>query len=93
MELALAGSPDKPEALAALGQLYLQLNDVEKARTILEKAVEKLPNNAQNHYQLGLAYRKLNLMDKAREQMEIFQKLSIRKIPLPTGESADTPMR
>ena len=90
MELSLADGLKRPEALASLGQLYLQLNEPEKARTILEQAVDKRPNDAQGHYQLGLAYRKLNLMDQAREQMEIFPKLSIRKIPQPTGESPDS---
>jgi tetratricopeptide (TPR) repeat protein len=91
MELSLEGSPSKPEALTSLGQFYLLLNDVEKARMILEKVVDRIPNDAQTHYQLGLVYRKLNLMDKAREQMEIFQKLNVRRIPQPTGESPDLP--
>ena len=90
MELSQAAGLSRPEALTSLGQLYLQLNEPEKARTVLEKAVDKRPNDAQTHYQLGLAYRKLNLMDQAREQMEIFQKLSVRKIPQPTGEAPDS---
>lgn len=91
MEMALAATPDKPEALSSLGQFYLQLNEVEKARSVLEKAVAKLPNDAQNHYQLGLAYRKLNLMEPARVQMGIFQNLSARQVPHPTGELPSTP--
>jgi hypothetical protein len=38
-----------------------------------------------------LVYRKLNQIDKAREQMEVFQKLSERKVPQPTGETANSP--
>jgi tetratricopeptide (TPR) repeat protein len=91
MELSLDVLPDKPEALASLGQLYLQLNETEKARDILERAVAKLPDNPQNHYQLALAYRKLNQIEKAREQMEVFQKLSERKVPQPTGETSNSP--
>ena len=89
MELSLVSNSRKSEAMASLGQFYLQLNDVEKARMMLERVVDRIPNDAQTHYQLGLAYRKLDLMDKAREQMAIFQKLNVREVPQPTGESPD----
>jgi tetratricopeptide (TPR) repeat protein len=87
MEKALALDSDKAKALSSLGQLYLQLGEAAKARDVLEKAVVKLPQDAQGHYQLAQAYRKLGIMDKAKEQMELFQKLSARKIPQPAGEA------
>jgi len=91
METSLANNPSKPEALSALGQIYLQLNQPDKARMILEKAVTRVPEDSQNHYQLGLAYRKLGMPDQARSQMELFQKLSARKVSQPTGEAAASP--
>lgn len=91
MEAALAGNPNKAEALSSLGQFYLQLGDPEKAKAVLERAVQQGSTDSQNHYQLAQAYRKLGMNDQAREQMEIFRKLSARTVPQPTGETATSP--
>jgi len=91
MEAAHALDAKKPEVLSSLGQFYLQLNEVDKARGVLEQAVKALPDDAQNHYQLAMAYRKLGMAAESREQMEMFQRLSARHVPQPTGEAAGTP--
>jgi tetratricopeptide (TPR) repeat protein len=79
MELALKGGPENVEAMTTLGQLYLAVGDAEKARPLLEQAVSKVPKDSQTHYQLALAYKKLGLTDKAREQMALFQQLTVRQ--------------
>jgi len=77
--------PANARALPALGQFYMQLGEAAKARTVLEQAVQKLPDDAQSHYQLALAYRKLGENEKAKEEMNVFQKLSVRKVAQPLG--------
>jgi len=42
---------------------------------LLEKASELDPNSKNVHYQLAQIYQKLNQPDKAREHLQIFQKL------------------
>ena len=79
MELALKGGPENVEAMTTLGQIYLAVGDAEKARPLLEQAVSKVPKDSQTHYQLALAYKKLGLTDKAREQMALFQQLTVRQ--------------
>ena len=91
MEASLAGNPNKMEALSSLGQFYLQLGDAEKAKTVLERAIQKGSADSQNHYQLAQAYRKLGMNDQAREQMDIFRKLSARTVPQPSGETPVAP--
>jgi uncharacterized protein HemY len=91
MEAAVRLNPAKAEALSSLGQFYLQQNELPKARTMLEQAVAKLPDDSQNRYQLAQVYRKLGMTDKAREQMEIFQKLSARNVSQPVGEASAGP--
>jgi len=91
MEASLAGNPNKMEALSSLGQFYLQLGDAEKAKTVLERAIQKGSLDSQNHYQLAQAYRKLGMNNEAREQMEIFRKLSARTVPQPSGETPVSP--
>jgi Tfp pilus assembly protein PilF len=91
MESALALNRGKAEVLSSLGQFYIQQNELSKARSTLEQAVERVPQDPQNHYQLALVYRKLGLAEKAREQMQIFQKLSAREVPQPVGEPMTAP--
>jgi len=87
MELALALDPKNPSVLQSLGLLYLQSNELDKARTMLEGAVRAAPDNAQNHYQLAMAYRRLGLAPEAQDQMKLFQQLSARHVPAPAGDT------
>jgi tetratricopeptide (TPR) repeat protein len=88
MESALAVNPKKTEVLTSLGQFYLQLNQVDKAKAMLEQAVTLAPDNAQNHYQLAMAYRRSGMNAEAQEQMKLFQQLSARHVPEPASNSA-----
>ena len=92
MEASLKSAPDNVSAMTALGQIYLALGDAEKAKPVLEQAASKLPKDSQTHYQLALAYKKLGLTDKAREQMALFQQLSVRQgAQQPVGHVMDAP--
>jgi Tfp pilus assembly protein PilF len=75
MELVVAANPQHVLAQAELGTLSLQTGNLDGARKAFEQAVSVRPDVAENHYQLALAYSRLGLQDKAREQMAEFQKL------------------
>jgi Flp pilus assembly protein TadD len=92
MESALALDPRKSDVLASLGQFYLQENEAGKARKALEQAVSLAPDEPQNHYQLAIIYRRLGLFAEAKEQMGLFQKLSVRRVPA-AGESPEVSPR
>jgi Tfp pilus assembly protein PilF len=58
-----------------LGKAYLHLNELEKARTELEKAIELAPQNAPLHFMLAQVYRKQGLVDKAKLETERYTAL------------------
>jgi tetratricopeptide (TPR) repeat protein len=91
LESALALDPKRPDVLSSLAQLYLQANEVQKARKALERAVKLAPEEPQNHYQLAITYRRLGLSAEAKEQMGLFQKFSIRKVPDAAGNRETNP--
>ena len=67
---AAAISEQDYRAHRQLGKAYAHLNQLEKARTELEKAVELAPQNAPVHYMLAQVYRRQGLMEKARQEHE-----------------------
>jgi Flp pilus assembly protein TadD len=58
-----------------LAKCYAQQGKLQEAVKLLEKAAELEPHDKNVHYQLSQVYQKLNQPDKAREQLQIFQKL------------------
>lgn len=75
MEIVVAANPKHVLAQGELGTLSMQTGNVEGARKAFEQALSVRPDVPENHYQLALAYSRLGLPDKAREQMAEFQKL------------------
>ena len=68
--LALAMSPDCPEALVIQGRILTLKGRLREGREALEKAVRLAPNNAEARYQLGIwLYRRL-LYAEAVPQLE-----------------------
>src|SRR5208282_872491 len=59
-----------------LGKTYSHLNQNQKAREELEKAVMLAPNNAPIHFMLSQVYRKLGMTEKARLENEQYTKLN-----------------
>jgi len=57
------------------GKAYLRLDELEPARTQLEKAIELAPKNAPLHFMLAQVYRKQGLSDKARQETDRYTAL------------------
>lgn len=71
--LTLAGrfeSSTEPAFLDTLGWIYYQLGEVEKARPLLEKAAERMPEVPIFQYHLGMVYLKSGDKEKAKSQLE-----------------------
>jgi Flp pilus assembly protein TadD len=74
MEFVVGHNPQHALAQVELGTLALQTGHLDRARQAFEQAVVLSPDVPETHYQLGLAYSRLGLQDKARVQMAEFQK-------------------
>jgi cellulose synthase operon protein C len=73
------GNPKNADAQSALGALSLQAGDLTRAVPALEQAVLLAPDEAQNHYQLALAYSRSGAPDKARTQLELYQQMKVKE--------------
>lgn len=68
-------SPRDYRVRRQLGKAYIQLNELDKARTELETAAELAPQNAAVHFMLGQIYRKQGLPEKAKSENERYSAL------------------
>jgi Tfp pilus assembly protein PilF len=62
--------------MESLGPLYMQRGDLEKARSVLERASEMAPGNSGTHYQLAMIYTRLGMPDRAKQHTAEYQRLS-----------------
>jgi Flp pilus assembly protein TadD len=76
---SVTGNPKNADAQGALGALCLQAGDVTGAIGALEQAVLLAPEEAQNHYQLALAYSRSRAPDKAKAQLGIYQQMKAKE--------------
>jgi tetratricopeptide (TPR) repeat protein len=76
---SVTGNPKNADAQGALGALCLQAGDVTRAVHALEQAVLLAPAEAQNHYQLALAYSRSRAPDKAKTQLELYQQMKVKE--------------
>lgn len=76
---SVTGNPKNADAQGALGALCLQASDVARAVHALEQAVLLAPEEAQNHYQLALAYSRSSAPDKAKAQLEIYEQIKAKE--------------
>jgi tetratricopeptide (TPR) repeat protein len=79
LSLSVSGNPSNGDAQGALGSLCLQAGDLTCAVSALTQAVLLAPKEAQNHYQLALAYSRSNVPDKATEQLQIYQQMKAQE--------------
>jgi cytochrome c-type biogenesis protein CcmH/NrfG len=79
LSLSVSGNPNNGEAQGALGSLCLQTGDLTCAITAFTQAVLLAPKEAQNHYQLALAYSRSNVPDKAKEQLQIYEQMKAQE--------------
>jgi len=70
---ALQLDQDLAEAYHGLGHIRLKQNQAEQALESYQEAIKREPYNQAFHYNLATAYRRLNRMKEARDQMEFFQ--------------------
>jgi tetratricopeptide (TPR) repeat protein len=75
LSLSVSGNPNNGDAQGALGSLCLQVGDLTCAISAFNQAVLLAPKEAQNHYQLALAYSRSNVPDKAKEQLQIYEQM------------------
>jgi tetratricopeptide (TPR) repeat protein len=74
-------SPEDFRVHRQLGKAYTHLDQLDKARSELERAVELAPENAAVHFMLAQVYRKQGLMDKARIESERYAALAAANPP------------
>ena len=72
---SVASNANNAEAQSALGALSLQTGDLTRAVPALEQAALLAPDEAQNHYQLALAYSRSGATDKAKVQLGLYQQM------------------
>jgi Tfp pilus assembly protein PilF len=77
--LSVSGNPNNPDAQAALGSLCLQAGDLACAVGALKQGVLLAPQEAQNHYQLALAYSRSNVPDKAKEELQTYEQMKAQQ--------------
>ncbi len=71
-EKSLEASPDKPEALVGLANVYMLKNDLPQAIDILEKAIQAKPDMREALFALGRAYAYSGNVEKAQSTLENF---------------------
>jgi cellulose synthase operon protein C len=76
---SVTGNPKNADAQGALGALSLQAGDLTRAVPALEQAALLAPEEAQNHYQLALAYSRSGAADKAKVQLELYQQMKAKE--------------
>ena len=87
LSLSVSGNPNNGDAQGALGSLCLQAGDLTCAISAFTQAVLLAPKEAQNHYQLALAYSRSSAPDKAKEQLQIYEQMKAQE----AKEAAGTP--
>jgi cytochrome c-type biogenesis protein CcmH/NrfG len=76
---AVERQPADAEAKLGLAKTLIDMNQADKALSLLEDAVKLEPTNATAHYRLGTLYRKMGRMDDAKREVELYQKLKDMK--------------
>jgi len=81
-EHALSISPDYIPALVGAGRTYLELNELDRAREKLSRAIKLSPKNALAHFYLGKTLARLPEYKKtAIAEFNIFLKLAEQNLP------------
>ena len=69
-EQILLAAPNQPDALTLLGIISSQLGDDERTIDCFRKIINKYPNNAEAHFNLAKAFKKLERFQEAKESYE-----------------------
>lgn len=84
---SVAANPKNGDAQGALGSLLLQSGDVTRAIGALEVAVQASPDEAQNYYNLALAYSRAGQADKAKAHLERYEQMKAKEVKDSRGPS------
>ncbi len=90
LQQAVQRNPNFAEAYMQLGLIAETEQRWEKAVQYLEKAVQLDPKIPAAHYRLGLGYQRLGAKDKAKAELELFEKL---KSEVSSGQDRSTVLR
>src|ERR1700721_3062519 len=71
--------PADADAKLGLAKTLIDMNQADKALSLLEDAVKLEPTNATAHYRLATLYRKMGRVDDAKREVELYQKLKAKK--------------
>jgi Flp pilus assembly protein TadD len=71
--------PADADAKLGLAKTLIDMNQADKALSLLEDAVKLEPTNATAHYRLATLYRKMGRVDDAKREVELYQKLKDMK--------------
>jgi tetratricopeptide (TPR) repeat protein len=66
--------PADADAKLGLAKTLIEMNQNDKALTLLEDAAKLEPTNAVVHYRLGVLYRKMGRADEAKREIELYKK-------------------
>ncbi len=72
-------NPNEVEAQMGLANLLMMKESTQEAIKYLHMAVQTDPLNSAAHYQLGLAYRRLQMPEMAQKEMHLFQEIKKAK--------------
>jgi len=75
MQRSIGLDPKLAEAHALLGNLYDTEHQYDRSIQEYTRAIELNSNLADTHYRLGMAYSRVGQKERAREEMEIYQRL------------------
>jgi len=76
LEKARPLNPNWVETNMVFGLLYNRLGQFDRAIQVLEQTVKEKPNHQKAHYQLALAYRRIGNERKAKENADIYERLT-----------------
>ena len=79
LEKAVRLDPKLGLAYLQLGMLYSEQKDFSKAISTYSEAIKATADLEQAHYRLSQTYRQAGEADKARAELEIYQKISVEK--------------
>ena len=79
LERSIRLDPHLGNAYLQLGILYAQRKDFSKAIAAYQKAIENTPLPDEAHFRLAQAYRQTGELEKAREEVELYDRISKQK--------------
>lgn len=74
--------PADADAKLGLANVLIEMNQQDKALTLLEQIIQSDPANATAHYRLGMIYRKNGRLEDAQREVALYKKYKEMKVKL-----------